>query len=129
MNKLLYMFAAMLFLSCSGNNEDREPQSPSNEEIIIGKWVKYEQASASTFTNFYDAFSKDTLTFWQDGSYTEVFEGSTSPINGTYTISNTRLILGGLFLYDLVFENHETMRLTDYGHGRDNNIYKYRRLK
>ena len=103
--------------------------------VLIGattsqsKWVKYEQASASAFTNFYDAFSKDTLTFRQDGTYTQVFEGSTSPINGTYSISNTRLLLGGLFVYDLIFENNNTMIMKEYGYGGDNGIYKFRRLK
>ena len=116
MKKLLFFLAAtMLIVSCGSDNEDGEPQMPSSEEMIIGKWVKYEQASASAFTNFYDAFSKDTLTFRQDGTYTQVFEGSTSPINGTYSISNTRLLLGGLFVYDLIFENNNTMIMKEYG--------------
>lgn len=126
---LLFLATAIIIVSCSSDNEDGESQTPSNEEMIIGKWVKYEQSSASSFTNFYDAFSKDTLTFRQDGTYTEVFEGSTSPINGTYNIYNTRILLGELFVYDLIFENTNTMRLQEYGYGKDNNIYRFRRLK
>lgn len=129
MNKLFLFLAATLFIFSCSSNDDDEPKTPSNEETIIGKWVKYEQASASAFTNFYDAFSKDTLTFRQDGTYTQVFEGSTSPINGTYSISNTRLLLGGLFVYDLIFENNNTMIMKEYGYGGDNGIYKFRRLK
>lgn len=130
MKELLFLLAATMFIiSCGSDSEDDEPKTPSNEETIIGKWVKYEQASASAFTNFYDAFSKDTLTFRQDGTYTQVFEGSTSPINGTYSISNTRLLLGGLFVYDLIFENNNTMIMKEYGYGKDNNIYRFRRLK
>lgn len=129
MKKLFLFLAATLFIFSCSSNDDDEPKTPSNEETIIGKWVKYEQASASAFTNFYDAFSKDTLTFRQDGTYTQVFEGSTSPINGTYSISNTRLLLGGLFVYDLIFENNNTMIMKEYGYGGDNNIYKFRRLK
>lgn len=129
MKKLFLFLAATLFIFSCSSNDDDEQKAPSNEETIIGKWVKYEQASASAFTNFYDAFSKDTLTFRQDGTYTQVFEGSTSPINGTYSISNTRLLLGGLFVYDLIFENNNTMIMKEYGYGGDNGIYKFRRLK
>lgn len=129
MKKLLFILAATFLLSCSSDNEDEEPKTPSNEEMIIGKWVKFEQSSASSYPIFYDAFSKDTLTFRQDGTYTEIFEGSKSPINGTYTISYTRLVLGGLFLYDLIFDNYETMILKGYGLGDDNTISKYKRLQ
>lgn len=130
MKKLLFLIAAtMIFFSCGSENEYEKPKTSSNEEIIIGKWVKYEQAPASTFTNFFDAFSKDTLTFRQDGTYTGVFEGSTSPINGEYTLSGNRLLLGCLFLYDLIFENNNTMRLQEYGYGKDNNIYHFKRLQ
>lgn len=129
MKKLFIFLAATLFIFSCSSNDDDEPKTPSNEETIIGKWVKYEQASASTFTNFFDAFSKDTLTFRQDGTYTEVFEGSTSPINGEYTLSGNRLLLGSLFVYDLIFENNNTMRLQEYGYGKDNNIYHFKRLQ
>lgn len=131
MKKILFMLAAttLLFASCGSDNEDDEPKTPSNEEMIIGKWVKYESVLAENYPNFHEATSKDTLTFRQDGTYRKVFEGSTSPINGTYTISSTRLVLGGLFVYDLMFENSNTMRLQEYGYGKDNNIYRFKRLK
>lgn len=129
MKKLLFFLTATMFIVSCSSNEDEEPKTPSNEDMIIGKWVKYEQASASTFTNFYDAFSKDTLAFRQDGTYSKVFEGSTSPINGEYSISGNRLLLGGLFVYDFIFENNNTMRLQEYGYGKDNNIYRFKRLK
>lgn len=128
MKKLFLFLAATLFMvSCGSDNEDGEPQMPSNEEMIIGKWVSYESVLAENYPNFHEATSKDTLTFRTDGTYTKVYEGSKSPINGTYNISNSRLILGGLFLYDLIFENRNSMILKSYGGGSD--ISKYKRLQ
>ena len=128
MKKLFLFLAATLFMvSCGSDNEDGEQQMPSNEEMIIGKWVSYESVLAENYPNFHEATSKDTLTFRTDGTYTKVYEGSKSPINGTYNINNSRLILGGLFLYDLIFDNRNSMILKSYGGGSD--IIKYKRLQ
>lgn len=126
MKKLLFLLAATMFIiSCGSDSEDDEPKTPSNEEMIIGKWVRTESVLAENYPNFHEATSKDTLVFRTDGTYTKVFEGSKSPINGTYNISNSRLILGGLFLYDLIFDNRNSMILKSY----DSDISKYKRLQ
>ena len=126
MKKLLFLLAAtMVIISCGSDSEDDEPKTPSNEEMIIGKWVRTESVLAENYPNFHEATSKDTLVFRTDGTYTKVFEGSKSPINGTYNISNSRLILGGLFLYDLIFDNKNSMILKSY----DSDISKYKRLQ
>ncbi len=126
MKKLfLFLAATLVMVSCGSDNEDGEPQMPSNEEMIIGKWVSYESVLAENYPNFHEATSKDTLVFRTDGTYTEVFEGSKSPINGTYNISNSRLLLGGLFLYDLIFDNRNSMILKSYS----GYISKYKRLQ
>ena len=129
MKKLLFMLAAtcMFFASCGSDNEDEEPKAPSNEEMIIGKWVRYESVLAENYPNFHEATSKDTLTFRQDGTYTKVFEGSKSPLNGKYTVDDYRLILGGLFLYDIIFNDKNSMTLKEYG--APNDISKFRRLQ
>lgn len=126
MKKLFLFLAATLFMaSCGSDSVDDEPKTPSNEEMIIGKWVRTESVLAENYPNFHEATSKDTLAFRTDGTYTKVFEGSKSPINGTYNISNSRLILGGLFLYDLIFDNRNSMILKSY----DSDISKYKRLQ
>ena len=132
MKRLLLFLPFILVIGCSGDDET-EPtitKEQYNKQTIIGKWVKFAQSPHRYYPVFYDATSKDTLIFGTDGKYTKIYQNSPqTPFSGEYSVSSLYLTLSGLFVYDLYFDDLDTMRLTEYGYGYDDSIMKYKRLK
>ena len=127
---LLSLMMIPVLVSCSSDSDDSPSQSEQtaakNKAAIIGTWVaKY---SAFVYKEFTEVSSHDTLTFKTDGTYRKAYEKVNTPLNGTYTVDDRYLTLGGLFLYDISF-NKDTMMLRDYGYGSDTQRTKYLKIK
>jgi hypothetical protein len=130
--KKLLLLLPILFVGCGGDDETNDPtttQEQYNRQTIIGRWVKFAQASSPNYDVFREVNTTDTLIFETNGKYTQIYQDSQTPFSGEYSVTDKHLTLSRSWTYDISFDDTNTMRLKEYGKGIDNYIMKYKRLR
>ena len=102
-------FVIVMFATSCDRGGGRNPTEPNNNSSLVGTWVL--EQSCSTFTDV------TTITVRSNGTFTETFV-CTNPsysneynyqINGTYTVSNDKLILiyddGEVWIFTFIIGN------------------------